>query len=74
MRVEAARVVLSGVAPVPWRSLGAEQALVGGLLDGNAARRAGDAAVKGAEPMEQNEYKLPLLRGAVEEALTSCAR
>lgn len=64
-----ARVVLGGVAPVPWRSLAAERALVGRPLDGTTALDAAAAAVEGAEPLEQNAYKIPLLRGVVAEAV-----
>jgi xanthine dehydrogenase YagS FAD-binding subunit len=69
-RVESARVVLSGVAPVPWRSASAERALVGQKLDAKTVARAAEAAVAGAEPLEHNGYKVPLLRGLVEEVLT----
>jgi xanthine dehydrogenase YagS FAD-binding subunit len=72
-RVEDARVVLSGVAPVPWRSLPVEQVLVGGPLDPGVASRAGLAAIEGAAPLEQNEYKVPLLRGTVEDAVLTLA-
>jgi len=68
-RVEDARVVLSGVAPVPWRSLNTEQALLKQKLDAATIAKAGAAAVVGARPLDQNTYKLALMRGAVEEAL-----
>jgi xanthine dehydrogenase YagS FAD-binding subunit len=68
-RVTEARVVLGGVAPVPWRSPAAERALTGRALNATVAARAAAAAVESAQPMEQNEYKVPLLRGAVEQAV-----
>jgi xanthine dehydrogenase YagS FAD-binding subunit len=61
--------MLGGAAPVPWRARGAEDALSGRRLDPGTIRAAAAAAVLGAEPLEQNAYKIPLLRGAVEEAL-----
>lgn len=67
--VDFARIVLSGVAPAPWRSKEAEAALVGRPLDAATAGRAGAAAVKGAEPLEQNAYKVDLVRGLVEGTL-----
>ncbi len=67
--VVSARVVLSGVAPVPWRVPEVEKLLVGRPLDGKAAAEAAGLAVKGAQPMSGNDYKVPLVRGAVEEAL-----
>jgi len=67
--VRAARVVLGGVAPVPWRSRTAEQALIGAPLDASAVARACEAAVLGAQPLEHNGYKVPLLKGLVAEQL-----
>ncbi len=71
--VERARIVLSGVAPAPWRVPEAERALVGKRLSARTARSAAAAAVKGAQPLSGNGYKVELLRGAVEEALLSLA-
>jgi xanthine dehydrogenase YagS FAD-binding subunit len=71
--VARARVVLSGVAPVPWRSPAAERALAGHKLDLANVRRAAAAAVAGAEPLSGNAYKVALARGVVEEALLSLA-
>ncbi len=71
--VSRARIVLSGVAPVPWRVPEAEKALAGRKLDAASARAAAEAAVKGARPLSRNGYKVDLVRGAVEEALLSLA-
>jgi xanthine dehydrogenase YagS FAD-binding subunit len=68
-RVLAGRVVLGGVAPIPWRSDAAEAALVGRTLDAAAARSAAEAAIEGAEPLAQNGFKVSLVRGVVEESL-----
>jgi xanthine dehydrogenase YagS FAD-binding subunit len=72
-RVERARIVLSGVAPAPWRVPEAEKALVGRELSAGAIRAAANAAVKGAQPLAENGYKVEVLRGAVEEALLEIA-
>jgi len=72
-RVERARVVLSGVAPVPWRATGTEAALVGGRLDAATIERAADASVAGAQPLAHNGYKVPLVRGLVAEVLEAMA-
>jgi len=69
-----ARMVLSGAAPVPWRATAAEKAIQGGRLDSDRAAKAAEEAVKNAEPMEQNEYKIPLLRGLIEQELTAIAQ
>lgn len=68
-RIDWARIVLSGVAPVPWRALEAEKALLGRPLDAGTAAQAAAASVKGAEPLSQNGYKVDLVRGIVEETL-----
>jgi xanthine dehydrogenase YagS FAD-binding subunit len=70
-RVARARVVLSGVAPIPWRATASEAALVGNRLDANTIRRAAVEAIRGAAPLRDNAYKLALTRGIVEEALTA---
>ncbi|MEX1351810.1 MAG: xanthine dehydrogenase family protein subunit M [Desulfobacterales bacterium] len=63
------RVVLSGAAPVPWRSAEAEKIVKEGQLDRDRAAKAAAAALKAAEPMAQNEYKIPLFRGLIEQQL-----
>jgi xanthine dehydrogenase YagS FAD-binding subunit len=68
-RVREARIVLGGVAPIPWRSKTAEEALTGRRIDEGRARRVGEAAVKNAEALDYNGYKIPLVKGVVEEAL-----
>jgi xanthine dehydrogenase YagS FAD-binding subunit len=70
-KLASARVVLSGVAPTPWRVPEVETLLAGRALDAKLAAEAAELAVKGAEPMSGNGYKVPLVKGAVEEALLS---
>jgi len=72
-KVKTARVVLSGVAPVPWRSPETEQTLVGKPLDAVTAEAAATAAVKTAVPLRENAYKVPLVRGILEETLMALA-
>lgn len=64
-QVDHVRVVLSGVAPVPWRSKATEKALAGQVLGEEAAARAGAAAVDGAQALAENAYKIPLLENLV---------
>jgi xanthine dehydrogenase YagS FAD-binding subunit len=73
-RVARARVVFSGVAPVPWPAPAVEKALTGHRLDAATIARAAEAAVVGLAPLEKNAYKLPLLRGLVQERLEALAR
>jgi len=72
-RVERARVVLSGAAPIPWRSKEVEEAITGKRLDADTVAHAAEAAVKKAETLEHNTYKVPLFRGIIEEELLAMA-
>jgi xanthine dehydrogenase YagS FAD-binding subunit len=67
------RAVLSGAAPMPWRSAEVEQVLRGKELTAAVIAAAGRAAVAGAEPLEKNRYKIPLFQAVMEEALTRMA-
>ena len=72
--VAKARVILSGAAPVPWRSKAAEEAVIGKRLGPDVIARAADAAVKGAEPLEHNGYKVTIFRGIIQEELSKLAK
>ena len=72
-KVTKARVVLSGVAPAPWRAVEAEKALLGKALDPATAAAAAALAVKGSLAQSENGYKIPLAAGMLEETLTSLA-
>jgi xanthine dehydrogenase YagS FAD-binding subunit len=71
-KVDTARIVLSGVAPVPWRVAAAEQVLVGHKPEAKVIAQAAEAAAAKAEPMGQNGYKVALVKGVVAEALEAC--
>jgi xanthine dehydrogenase YagS FAD-binding subunit len=68
-RVSAARVVIYGVAPIPWRSDAAEKAITGKAVSPETAATAGLAAVEGAKPLSMNGYKVALTKTAVKRAL-----
>jgi xanthine dehydrogenase YagS FAD-binding subunit len=68
-RVERARLVLNGVAPIPWRAEAAERELQGRPLDEAAIGRAADAALADARALSNNRYKLPLAGGLMRQAL-----
>ena len=72
-RVSEARLVLGGVAPVPWRVEAAEAALVGSMLDAAAIDKAVEAALEGAIPLAKNGYKIPLAKALVRNALEDLA-
>jgi len=66
-----ARVVLSGAAPVPWRSREIEAAITGKKLDPDIIAKAAEAALEGAQPLKENAYKITLFRGMIEEELAA---
>ncbi len=68
-----ARIVLGGVAPIPYRAVKAEAALIGKPLNEANATAAGVAAVDGARPLAKNAYKVPLTQAVVKRALLSLA-
>jgi xanthine dehydrogenase YagS FAD-binding subunit len=72
-RVSQARVVLAGVAPIPWRSEDAEKAIVGKELTMESASAAGLAAVSSAKPLSMNGYKVTLTQTVVKRALLAAA-
>ena len=72
-QVRKARLVLGGVAPVPWRVERAERALEGKPLRADTIGAAASAAVAGAEPLSQNAYKIDLTRNLVRRALEGLA-
>ena len=61
-------LVLGGVAPTPWRSSEAEQVLRGQVISEALAQRAGEAAVKNADPMSDNGYKVTLTQNLIKRA------
>ena len=67
--VSAAKVVLYGVAPIPWRSAAAEKAITGKRVSIETAAAAGEAATEGAAPLSMNGYKVPLVKTVVKRAL-----
>jgi len=73
-KVTGGRVVLSGAAPVPWRSREVEDVIIGKKLNARTIAQAADAAVRGAEPLGNNGYKIPLFRGIIEQQLAAIAK
>jgi xanthine dehydrogenase YagS FAD-binding subunit len=71
--VKSARVVLGHVAPVPWISTGAAQALVGKTVTAETAMAAANASVATAKPLSHNKYKITLAKAAVKRAILQAA-
>ena len=65
---KSASVVLGGVAPAPWRSKEAEAALTGKMVDDTVSKQAGADAVKDAQPLNDNAYKVTLTQNLISRA------
>jgi len=67
------RIVLGGVAPVPWRVEAAEQEIDGRPYGDEIAARAADVLLAGAQPLRDNGYKIALAKELVRRALARLA-
>lgn len=68
-----ARIVLGGVAPIPWRSKEAEAVLKGKRIDARLADQAAEAALANARPLSRNAYKVPLTKVLIRRAVMAVA-
>jgi len=66
-----ARIVLGGVAPMPYRAFGAEEAIIGKVINESLAEMSAKAAVKEAAPLSGNAYKVPIAEALIKRALLS---
>jgi xanthine dehydrogenase YagS FAD-binding subunit len=64
-----ARIVLGGVAPIPWRVPEAERLLTGQRITPELTAKVAEAAVAGANPLAKNKYKVPLTREIVQRTV-----
>jgi xanthine dehydrogenase YagS FAD-binding subunit len=69
-----ARIVLGGVAPIPWRLEKVEAMLEGQRITPELAAQAGEGAVVGANPLAKNGYKVPLTKAVVRRTLAGLAQ
>jgi len=72
--VRAARIALGGVAHKPWRVEEAEELLVGRSAGETAFEQAAERILQGARGYGQNDFKIPLAKNAIVQALTNAAR
>jgi xanthine dehydrogenase YagS FAD-binding subunit len=68
------RIVLGGVAPIPWRSKEAEAVLRGKAITPALADQAAEAALRDAQPLADNAYKVPLTKVLIRRAVLACAK
>ncbi len=67
--IQRIRIAVNGVAPVPLRLTAVEQAATLKPRNEATAVIAGNLAIDGAQPLRQNEYKIPLMRNLVKRAI-----
>lgn len=67
--VKTARIVLGGVAPIPWHVPKVDAMLAGKKLDDATIAQAATLALDGAQPLDHNGYKVPLAQALVRRVL-----
>ncbi len=67
------RIVIGGVAPIPYRAKAAEAAIKGKAITMETAEAAAKAAVEGAKPLSMNGFKVALTQTVVKRALLAAA-
>ncbi|MAX08589.1 MAG: molybdopterin dehydrogenase [Gammaproteobacteria bacterium] len=71
--VQDAKVVLAGVAPIPWRVQAVEDFLTGKQISAAVAQEAGEIGIQDSQPLSNNAHKLPMTSAAIERAILSLA-
>jgi xanthine dehydrogenase YagS FAD-binding subunit len=71
--VRESRVVLGGVAPIPWRAREAENFLRGKGINEESAAQASAIALTGARPMKDNVYKINMAKLLIQRGLLAAA-
>jgi xanthine dehydrogenase YagS FAD-binding subunit len=67
------RVVLGGVAPVPWPSPAAVSRLEGQAPSAELATSAAEAALTAAQPLRHNAFKVDIARALIARAIMAVA-
>ena len=67
--IDDARVAVNGAAPYPMRLVAVEDAIRGASRNEATAELAGEVAIRGARPLRQNAYKVPLMRNLVRRSI-----
>jgi len=67
------RIVLGGIAPVPWRVEEAERLIDGEPYSDGLGEAAAEMLMRDAQPLKDNGYKIPLARELVRRALAGLA-
>jgi xanthine dehydrogenase YagS FAD-binding subunit len=72
--VKSAKIVLGHVAPIPWVSNEAAQAIIGKELNEANAAAAANAALATAKSLGKNKYKITVAKAAVKRALLGAGK
>ncbi len=67
--VSDARIVLGGIAPMPYRAMDAEEAIIKKQITDAVAEAAARAALSSVKPLSSNAYKVPITRALVKRAI-----
>jgi len=67
--VSNSRIVLGGVAPIPWRTPDAEAVVQGKAIDEKTVERVAEVALANSRPLRDNVYKVELAKALVKRAL-----
>jgi NADPH-dependent glutamate synthase beta subunit-like oxidoreductase/CO/xanthine dehydrogenase FAD-binding subunit len=73
-KIAAARVSLGAVAPLPLRAREVEKFLLGRAPDEETADLAGILAVKNAQPLAGNKFKVQLVKALLKKAILAASR
>lgn len=68
-KINSIKIVFGGVAPIPWIDENLNSMLIGMELSDNSIEAAAANTLEEAEPMEKNDYKIPLTRNLVKKLL-----
>jgi xanthine dehydrogenase YagS FAD-binding subunit len=71
--IDRIRLVVNGVAAHPVRLTAVEAAVQGKPRNEETAELAGQLAIRGAQPLQYNGYKVPLMRNLVKRAIRGVA-
>jgi xanthine dehydrogenase YagS FAD-binding subunit len=69
IEIKKARIALGGVAHKPWKAVEAENYLAGKTANENSFKEAARLALKDANPLSENKYKVELANKAIVRAL-----
>ena len=71
--IQDVRIAVNGVAPFPVRADAAEAAVRGKPLNEDTAVLAGDVAIRRAQALRHNDYKIPLMKNLVKRSVRGTA-